>query len=66
MVGFRLIMGFRESLGFCLFVGWIWMYCVDSFLSDGCLIGCVLCLGLLWTGWCCCDHLFCSWMSGLY
>lgn len=64
MVGFRLIMGFRESLGFCLFVGWIWMYCVDSSLSGGCLMGCVLCLGLLWMG--CCDHLFCSWMGGLY
>ena len=25
VVGFRLIMGFRESLGFCLFVVWIWM-----------------------------------------
>lgn len=34
------------------------MYCVDSSLSGGCLMGCVLCLGLLWMG--CCDHLFCS------
>ena len=36
------------------------MYCVDSSLSGGCLMGCVLCLGLLggivivcfvWGGW---------------
>lgn len=45
-LGLSLIM-VRESLGFCLLVGWIWMYCVDSSLSGGCLMGCVLCLGLL-------------------
>lgn len=52
-------MGFRESLGFaCLWGG---SGCNCRFvLSGGCLMGCVLCLGLLWTGWCCCDHLFCS------
>ena len=40
-LGLSLIMGFRESLG------WIWMYCVDSSLSGGCLMGCVLGVGLL-------------------
>lgn len=47
MVGFEFDYGFRESLGFCLLVGWIWMYCVDSSLSGGCLMGCVLGVGLL-------------------
>lgn len=46
-LGLSLIMGFRESLGFCLLVGWIWMYCVDSSLSGGCLMGCVLGVVLL-------------------
>ena len=47
VVGFEFDYGFRESLGFCLLVGWIWMYCVDSSLSGGCLMGCVLGVGLL-------------------
>ena len=64
MVGFEFDYGFRESLGFCLLVGWIWMYCVDSSLSGGCLMGCVLGVGLLWMG--CCDHLFCFGVGGLY
>lgn len=51
-LGLSLIMGFRESLGFCLLVGWIWMYCVDSSLSGG------VCLGSGIVGWDC-DRLFC-------